>query len=83
MKCNKAPFHCIVKSLVCDKPLDLAILLESSRKLGKNNIRKLKVFTKDLVNSLISGNSLTEIALLSYSSSLTIHFGFNKYKGKR
>lgn len=68
--------------IVCQKPLDLAIVLESSRKLKEKDFRKVKMFAKDLVKALNVDQSQTEIALLSYSDIVKTHFEFKKYKGK-
>ena len=67
---------------MCQKPLDLAIVMESSRNLGETDFRKVKMFAKDLVKALNVGVSQTEIALLSYSDIVKTHFEFKKYKGK-
>ncbi|XP_028390676.1 collagen alpha-2(I) chain-like [Dendronephthya gigantea] len=72
---------CLNPSWVCKRPLDLAIVLESSRNLEENDFRKVKMFAKDLVQALNVDNSQTEIALLSYSDTVKTHFEFKKYKG--
>lgn len=66
---------------MCQKPLDLAIVMESSRKLAENDFRKVKMFAKDVVKALNVDSSQTEIALLSYSDTVNTHFEFRKYKG--
>ena len=67
---------------VCQKPLDLAIVMESSRKLGEKDFRKVKMFAKDLVKALNVEQSETEVALLSYSDTVKTHFIFDEYKGQ-
>jgi hypothetical protein len=72
----------VLSVAVCKKPLDLAIVMESSRKLGESDFRKVKMFAKDLVKALNVEKSETEIALLSYSDTVKTHLIFDEYKGQ-
>lgn len=57
-------------------------MMESSRKLGETDFRKVKMFAKDLVKALNVENSQTEISLLSYSEFVVNHFEFKTYRGE-
>ena len=64
---------CARVPVVCEKVIDLGIILDSSSSIGSNWLT-LKSFVKDFVKTLNVGQSAIRVALVRFSSSVNVEF---------
>lgn len=62
--------------------MDLVILMESSSSLGQTNWNKMTSFVTRLVNGMTIGQSVTRVAVVSYSNNANSRISFNSYSSK-
>lgn len=63
--------------------MDLAILVDGSGSIKRNNFLRVKSFLKKLIDSLVIGFSQTRVALVQFSRSARVEFYFKRYGNAR
>jgi len=59
--------------------IDLVIALDESGSVGLSNFNIMKTFIKDIVSHFVVSYSATKVALVTWSTSVTLEFDFNEY----
>lgn len=67
--------------LVCDKSLDLTLVIENSPDIGKSQFEKVKTFAKRLVDAFDVKADGTQVAVVSYGSRPAVHVLFDSFTG--
>jgi len=59
--------------------IDLVIALDESGSVGPNNFNIMKTFIKDIVSHFVVSYSATRVALVTWSTRVTLEFDFDEY----
>merc|ERR1712212_959625 len=68
-------------SVPCSKPVDLAILLDSSGSISRKNWQKVKNFAKELVDIFKVKEKGSHAAIITYSTNPKLDLKINTYRG--
>jgi len=69
--------------VICNVPLDLAIMVDTSGSISRRNFRVLLRFIRDFVNSFEVSEDLTHIAIIQYSTTASVQLRFNDLQGSQ
>lgn len=65
--------------LVCRSRVDLVILIDGSRSVGRSNFRKVIDFVKSFVSFFPLSARETRVGVMVFSSRSRLEFGLNRY----
>ncbi|XP_071111340.1 cartilage matrix protein-like [Haliotis cracherodii] len=66
-----------------DQKLDILIVDDVSRSIGKPNFDEIKRFQESMVNSITIGRDAVNVALIAFSSNARVVFRFNEYSNNK
>ncbi|XP_071115933.1 matrilin-2-like [Haliotis cracherodii] len=72
--------NCTVSS---DRKLDILIVEDVSRSIGKPNFDEMKQFQESMVNSTTIGRDAVNVALIAFSSNARVVFRFTEYSNNK
>ncbi|XP_071115860.1 matrilin-2-like [Haliotis cracherodii] len=72
--------NCTVSS---DRKLDILIVEDVSRSIGKPNFDEMKQFQESMVNSTTIGSDAVNVALIAFSSNARVVFRFTEYSSNK
>ncbi|XP_046341351.1 von Willebrand factor A domain-containing protein 2-like isoform X2 [Haliotis rufescens] len=72
--------NCTVSS---DRKLDILIVEDVSRSIGKPNFDEMKRFQESMVNSTTIGRDAVNVALIAFSSNARVVFRFTEYSNNK
>ena len=59
--------------------IDLVIALDESGSVGSKNFEIMKRFVEEITSHFVVSNSATRVAIVTWSTRVTLEFNFNKY----
>lgn len=69
--------------MICNVPLDLAIMVDTSGSISRRNFQVLLRFIRDFVNSFEVSEDHTHIAIIQYSTTASVQLRFNDLRGSQ
>ena len=69
--------------VICNVPLDFAIIVDTSGSISRKNFKLLLHFIRSLVNSFRVSEDHTHIAIIEYSTTASVQLKFNGLPGSR
>ncbi|MGH0127755.1 UNVERIFIED_CONTAM: hypothetical protein FKN15_035454 [Acipenser sinensis] len=64
------------------RPLDLVLIIDSSRSVRPGEFEKVKIFISDMIDTLDIGQYSTRVAVINYASTVNIEFHLKTYFNK-
>ncbi|XP_041109336.1 matrilin-3-like isoform X1 [Polyodon spathula] len=64
------------------RPLDLVLIIDSSRSVRPGEFEKVKIFISDMIDTLDIGQYATRVAVINYASTVKIEFHLKTYFNK-
>ena len=74
--------YSIFWSSVCRSRVDLGILIDASRSVGRKNFRKVTDFLKSFVSFFPLSTRETRVGVMVFHSRSRVVFGFNRYSSR-
>lgn len=69
--------------MICNVPLDFAIIVDTSGSISRKNFKVLLRFIRSLVNSFEVSEDHTHIAIVEYSTTASVQLRFNELPGSK
>ncbi|XP_048256994.1 neurogenic locus notch homolog protein 1-like, partial [Haliotis rufescens] len=77
------PFSGVNCTVSTDRKLDVLIVEDVSRSIGKPNFDEMKRFQESMVNSTTIGRDALNVALIAFSSNARVVFRFTEYSNNK